>query len=88
VCVLQVAAADLAGAKQMVSSCVQLSHVSGDLQTQVSALQLMQGLLSSNEEAAKNTNYVERKKEELSSRMQAAESDAQQHHAVLTWGLN
>lgn len=87
-CALQVAAADLAGAKQMVSSCTQLSHGAGDLHTQVSALNMMQGLLSSDEEAAKNRNYVARKEEELSSRMQAAESDAQQHHAVLAWGLN
>lgn len=77
----------MSGAKQMISSCTQLSHGASDLHTQVSALTMMQQLLSNDEEAAKNRNYVARKQEELSGRMQEAEADAQQHHAVLTWGL-
>jgi hypothetical protein len=74
----------------MVSSCVQLSHGAGDLHTQVSGLSLMQVLLAAGtdeEETAKNRNYVARKQQELSGRIQEAESEAQQHHLVLTWGL-
>jgi len=57
---------------------------------QVAALKLGQQLLEAtkNQEGAQNRNYVARKEEELSGRIQAAESDAQQHHLVLTWGLN
>jgi hypothetical protein len=39
------------------------------------------------EEAAKNRNYVARKEEELSVRIQDAESNGQQHRTVLSWGL-
>lgn len=85
---LQVAAADVAGAKQMLGSCTQLSHGAGDLHTQVAALKLAQTILGNDDEAARNRNYAARKEEELSVKMQEAESDAQQHHAVLTWGLN
>lgn len=87
---VQLAAADASGARSMVSSCVQLSHGAGDLHTQVSALSLMQVLLAAGtdeEETAKNRNYVARKQQELSGRIQEAESEAQQHHLVLTWGL-
>lgn len=75
----------------MVSSCVQLAHGAGDLHTQVSALGMMQQLLAASrqeEEEAKNRNYVAGKQEQLSARIQEAEGDAQQHHLVLTWGLN
>lgn len=57
---------------------------------QVAALKMGQQLLEAtkNQEGAQNRNYVARKEEELSGRIQAAESDAQQHHLVLTWGLD
>jgi hypothetical protein len=87
---LQLVAADASGAKTMLSSCVQLSHGASDLHTQVSALSLMQQQLAAGpneEEAAKNRNYVARKEEELSARIQDAESNGQQHRTVLSWGL-
>lgn len=74
----------------MLSSCVQLSHGASDLHTQVSALSLMQQQLAAGpneEEAARNRNYVARKEEELSGRIQEAEANSQQHHMVLAWGL-
>lgn len=82
----------MADAKKLLSSCVQLSHGAADLPTQIKALSLMQPLLEASgvqdEEGARNRNYVARKEEELSGRIQEAEADAQQHHLVLTWGLS
>ena len=91
----QVAAANTADAKKLLSSCVQLSHGASDLPTQIKALSTMLQLLETSgvqtseaqQELADNRNYVARKKEELSTKIQAAESDAQQHHTVLTWGI-
>ena len=39
------------------------------------------------DQAAQNANYLLRKQDELSARMQAAEGDGAQHQAVLAWDL-
>jgi hypothetical protein len=39
------------------------------------------------DEAAQTSNYLARKKADLAARLAAAEADAAEHSAVLSWGL-
>ncbi|KAF8071188.1 SCC4 [Scenedesmus sp. PABB004] len=87
---LQVGAADSQGALAMVSSSFTLAKGAGDLAAQVAGLSMMQQLYHharAADKAAQNFNYLGRKQEELSARIQEAEAAAAQHAAVLGWDL-
>lgn len=87
---LQVSSADSQGALQMVTSSFTLAKGAGDLHAQVASLSMMQQLYHHSrqpEKAAQNHNYLLRKQEELSGKIQAADSQAQQHMQVLGWDL-
>lgn len=74
---------------QMVTSSFTLAKGAGDLHAQVAGLTVMQQLYQHSkqpEKAAQNANYLARKQEDLSGRMNEAEA-SQQHMQVLTWGL-
>lgn len=89
-CLSQVGAADMAGAQQMVASSIALSKGVGDLNSLVEALSLLQHLLkrsNQTDKAAQNHNYLGKKQEELSERIQAAEAIEQQYREVLLWDL-
>ncbi|KAF6255054.1 cohesin loading factor [Scenedesmus sp. NREL 46B-D3] len=87
---LQINNADAAGAHSMVTSSFTLAKGAGDLAAQVGSLSMMQQLYHHAQQADKagqNHNYLLRKQEDLSGRIQEAESSAQQHALVLKWDL-
>jgi hypothetical protein len=87
---LQINNADVAGAHSMVTSSFTLAKGAGDLAAQVASLSMAQQLYHHSKQAdkaAQNQNYLLRKQEDLSSRIQEAESSAQQHALVLKWDL-
>uniref|UniRef100_A0A383VZC9 Cohesin loading complex subunit SCC4 homolog n=1 Tax=Tetradesmus obliquus TaxID=3088 RepID=A0A383VZC9_TETOB len=87
---LQIQNADVAGAHSMVTSSFTLAKGALDLPAQVASLSMMQQLYHHSQQADKagqNANYLLRKQEELSAKIQEAESAAQQHTLVLKWDL-
>ncbi len=81
---------DVDGAKQMLTSSLTLCKGMGDLAAQVATLSVSQQLfqrLKEGDKVAENFNYLARKQEELSTRIQAAEDDAAQHNSVLGWDV-
>jgi hypothetical protein len=87
---LQMDANDMPGAEQMLTSGFTLAKGTGDVATQVGALEALQHMYARTGDAARhatNHNYLARKREDLSGRMQAAEADAAQHAAVAGWRL-
>lgn len=73
----------------MVTSSFTLAKGAGDLHAQAAGLSMMQQLYLHSkqaEKAAHNANYLARKKEELSIKMQEAEADSQ-HAQVLNWDV-
>eukprot|EP00878_Enallax_costatus_P022906 GHUV01024343.1.p1 GENE.GHUV01024343.1~~GHUV01024343.1.p1 ORF type:complete len:179 (+),score=63.03 GHUV01024343.1:201-737(+) len=86
---LQMNSADTQGALSMVSSSFTLAKGAGDLQAQAAGLSMLQQLYQHGkqaEKAAQNANYLARKREELSVRIQEAEANGQ-HAQVLSWDL-
>lgn len=87
---MQVGSGDLSGGLAMATSGFTLAKGAGDLHSQVASLSMMQQLYhhsKQQDKAAQNFNYLARKQDELSARIQAAEAQGQQHQQVLAWDL-
>lgn len=74
----------------MVTSSFTLAKGAGDLHAQVAGLSMMQQLYLHSKQpdkAAQNANYLARKQEDLSGKIQEAEAGGQQHMQILVWDV-
>jgi hypothetical protein len=79
---------DKSNASKMAQSGLTLARTAGDLRTVVAALKLVNQVLEVDAAtAAQNHNYLGKKQEELSQRLQAADAEEQERLLVLHWGL-
>ena len=79
---------DKSNVTKMASSGIALARTAGDLRTMVSALKLVDEVMEADATtSAQNHNYLRKKQEELSQRLQAADADEQERQLVLNWGL-